>query len=151
MFSLKGLVFAQIIQNSIIAGLADKKHLVPTVHVDFLDLWIGTGAFITCVECVIFSAWMLHSYSARPYKHAMTKPTHIIENGQSRLEHPSTSSLGFFRAIFAVLNIWDIISGTWVIWAVIFQRKRLTSRQHNGGRGRKELSNEGSQLSGPRV
>lgn len=55
MCSLKGIVFIQLIQNSIIAGLAEKEHLEPKTHVSFLDLWIGTVSFLTCVECVIFA------------------------------------------------------------------------------------------------
>ncbi|MCJ1339462.1 hypothetical protein MMC09_004752 [Bachmanniomyces sp. S44760] len=123
--SFKTIVGIILLQSSIITGLAEHSIIKATKYASVVDLDIGLLPFITCLEVLIFSAIFLWAFSAKPYRRGGNRA------GLQRLEsvgiiapeqHPEAGSvatvkepLGVVRALVDVLNIWDILSGIWLI------------------------------------
>lgn len=66
---------------------------------------------------------MLQSFGAGPYRKPYTEAISLtpMTGGKTRQVQPSSrQQYGFGSALLKVLNIWDIISGAWVIFDVIF-------------------------------
>jgi hypothetical protein len=103
--ALKVVVFVTITQQLIFSILQAEKVLKPSETVSYLDITIGVPAFMTCCEMFLFSLFYLWAFWPSSY----IARTH----GQGAyVKH------GFWRGLWEVVNVWDIISG-------VFFRYRL--------------------------
>jgi hypothetical protein len=79
-----------LIQAFIFRILASTHVFTPTEHVAYFDFAVGTPAFMTCCEMLIFSVLFIWAFGPSPYKAARQGGAHKHSRWQSdrrRLQH----------------------------------------------------------------
>lgn len=97
--------------RKIVFGLFNGKIFHPSATMTFNDINFGVPAFITMVECVIFSFVFLWAFSATEYKEGQRMDRY----GMGPAQRTRT-----WRAILNALNLSDIIIGTVVAFQLLF-------------------------------
>jgi hypothetical protein len=108
--AFKGVVFITMTQTVIFSALQAAKVLKPTKTVSYLDITLGVPAFMTCCEMFLFSLFFLWPFWPSPYLSSSPK---AHENGQY-VRH------GFWKALLDVFNVWDIISGVFFRYKLLW-------------------------------
>lgn len=106
MFKL--VIAITLIQNALFSAFSSAHTLKATKKISFRDLQTGTPALMTCCEMMIFSIGFLWPFSPKPYLPGHTKQQY----------HKRYST---WHAIKDVLNIWDIISGVYYAFKLLFK------------------------------
>lgn len=106
----KGVIGITTLQTLIFSILELEKELVPTKTVSYLDLTLGIPAMMTCCEMLIFSCLFLWPFWPSPYLPSSDMATEI---GYVR-------RYGFWSAMWEVVNVWDIISGVFFRYKLIW-------------------------------
>jgi hypothetical protein len=115
----KGVVGVTTLQTLIFSILQVEKVLTPSETVSYLDITLGVPAMMICCEMLIFSWLFLWPFWPSPYlpSHPMAK-----ENGY-------TGKHGFWRALLEVVNVWDIISGVFFRYKLLWAWPRKSEMQ----------------------
>ncbi|KAH8886235.1 hypothetical protein GQ53DRAFT_828235 [Thozetella sp. PMI_491] len=97
-FTLKGVVFIQVVQRILVTSLVSNDVIRPSTYVSHADWSHGIPEFITVGEMVIFALVFLGPYSWKPFKF-------------QKLEDPGAVRLPVGRALLNALNLGDILKG----------------------------------------
>jgi len=97
LLTLKIIVGLDVLQTLIFSALNSAGDIKPTTHLNLPDLLIGTPGLLLCCECMLFSLLFLWSFNPNAYP--------------ATQDQGASTHLGFFAALFDVLNISDIIMG----------------------------------------
>jgi hypothetical protein len=100
LIALKGLVGLDVLQTMIFSILSNHNAIKATRTTNLPDILIGISGLMVCVECLIFSLFVVWAFPLKPY----------TARGQDP-EQQMQPRMGFFGALFDVLNITDLLRG----------------------------------------
>jgi len=104
LIALKGLVGLDVLQTMIFSILSNHNIIKATKTTNIPDIIFGISGLMVCVECFVFSLVIIWAFPIKPY----------TARGQDP-EQQTQSRMGFFGALFDVLNITDLIQGVFYI------------------------------------
>ena len=136
--TFKIIVWLQFLQRIVFSILSTANALTPTRTLSYNDLNLGLNSFVTTLEVMIISIFMIYYYWPRQYKHHPVDYEHTQASGsdsspEGRKEGAPPSyagpkpKLGFRRAILDALNMSDVIQG--MLHAI-----QLVIEKRSGGR-----------------
>lgn len=114
LIAFKSIVGIQLSQRVIFTMLLRRGRLHPSQHISYLDLAVGFVPFLTCIEVFLFSVLFLWTFSAAPFgaNGGDSRSFPGQENGPlAAVQHEA--KLDFTPALLQVLNVGDIVKGTW--------------------------------------
>jgi len=103
LLTFKGIVFVELVQSAIFSGLTKAEVFIPTAHISYQDVVVGTPAFMLCCEVFLFSITFIWSFSPSPYRAALSQGV--------RREGPMV------KGLIDTLNIIDILRGVGFMFA----------------------------------
>lgn len=110
-FVLKKMIGIVLLQTLIITFLDAGGVILPTLRMTYGDFVVGIPTFMTQCEMFLFAIGFIYCYNVAEYKNIHRQDQEAGCGMASRDQ--SRGKVSFLRAIWAMINISDLVRATW--------------------------------------